>query len=439
MRELTPLEEAIYNNGERLIFGITHDISEDIRHRSSYIFFKNIIIQDLPFIRQNSDHIKIIDLGCGIGHGCKTLSEIEHAQIVGVDSSPDSLKYAQAYYAKDNITFQLVDLIEFIPSMSKFDYVLSRGVFEQIPNGLTLALSTKWNYRLIFDVPYNEPAGNPHHVLLGIREEDFAEFPNVELFYQDLDGIIYDVHHKPPKPNMIICVCSRDGLPKVANTFTFPVKAWKPKNDPRNKQNKNITWLAAENLFPTVIAKLEKVDTVLDIGCGIRPQELIVPKVHICCEPFTQYIEVLQEKIKNASDRLYIIMKATCAQATMLFPKKSVDSIFLVDVIEHLPKRKALKLLKKTEEIARRQMAIFSPIGFMPQSHPDGKDAWGLNGGSWQEHKSGWLPEDFDDSWEIYASKDFHKTDNMGKILEKPYGAFWAIKNLVAEDNLSPA
>jgi hypothetical protein len=76
-----------------------------------------------------------------------------------------------------------------------------------------------------------------------------------------------------------------------------------------------------------------------------------------------------------------------------------------VDIIEHLEKDEGMKLLKCTENIARSQVVIFTPYGILPQSHPDGKDAWGLNGCDWQQHKSGWLPEDFDSSYEILPVK----------------------------------
>ncbi len=152
--------------------------------------------------------------------------------------------------------------------------------------------------------------------------------------------------------------------------------------------------------------------------------------VHICCEPFQQYLEQLQEKIKHAHDRTFVLLKATWSEALELFPPKSVDSVFLVDVIEHLEKAEALRLLKATEALAREQIAVFTPLGFLPQRHSDGKDAWGLDGGDWQEHKSGWEPEDFDDSWDIYAAKVFHTEDGQGRVFEKPYGALWAIKSI---------
>lgn len=190
-----------------------------------------------------------------------------------------------------------------------------------------------------------------------------------------------------------------------------------------------ITLLDRKILFPLAIKALKKVRIVLDIGCGIQPQRYLTPKVHICCEPFQQYIDHLQKKLPTEGSTSFVVIKSTWEQIINLLPPKSIDTIFLNDVIEHLEKDKALELLKATESIARVQIAIFTPLGFMPQYHQNGKDAWGLDGGSWQEHKSGWLPSDFDNTWEIYVSKEYHYADSSGNVLEKPYGALWAIKN----------
>ena len=190
----------------------------------------------------------------------------------------------------------------------------------------------------------------------------------------------------------------------------------------------NLNWFDKDELFPKVIEQLQKVDIVLDIGCGIRPQNYICPLVHICCEPFEEYSEILIDKANQQTDRRFIVLKAGWEEAVKLFAPKSVDTIFLLDVIEHLDKEKGEELLRLTESIARKQVVIFTPLGYVPQEHPDGIDAWGLNGGAWQEHKSGWLPDDFDDSWDIYACKEFHFIDHNGNPFDKPYGAFWAIK-----------
>ncbi|WP_407357228.1 hypothetical protein [Methanolobus sp. WCC5] len=189
----------------------------------------------------------------------------------------------------------------------------------------------------------------------------------------------------------------------------------------------SINYIPSEKLYKTAKKKLKRANTVLDIGCGINPQSLVKAKINICCEPFNQYVKVLQDKLKNKKN--YVVMNVGWNQVVKIFPPKSIDTILLVDVIEHLEKEEGRELLKATELVASQQIAIFTPLGFLPQEHPDGKDIWGYDGGSYQEHKSGWLPEDFDESWDLYISEDYHKTDNMERPLDPPFGAIWAIKN----------
>jgi SAM-dependent methyltransferase len=228
---LTPLERAIYNEGERLIPWLTHDAPEVVRHTSSYAFFRMVIEADLASGEdtRRGGGIGIVDLGCGVGHGCRTLSTISGARITGVDLSPECVEYARSRYAADNVIYQAADLRGYVPGMPEFDYVVSRGVMEHFPEGLSLVHGSRWRNRLLFDVPYDEPAGaNPHHMLTGIREVDFSGFAEAEFFFQALDGVIYDAARKPPRPNMIVCVCTRPGLPRVADLpLGFPVPAWR--------------------------------------------------------------------------------------------------------------------------------------------------------------------------------------------------------------------
>lgn len=195
----------------------------------------------------------------------------------------------------------------------------------------------------------------------------------------------------------------------------------------------SVYYLDKDKLFPEVKKRLKTTEIVLDVGCGIRPQKLVTPRVHICFEPYQGYLDHLQEKAKDEFDRSYLILKGTWEDAVKVLPPKSVDSVFLLDVIEHLEKKKGQRLLNATEKLAREQVVIFTPLGFVPQEHKDGQDAWGLTGGKWQKHKSGWKPDDFDDSWDIYVAKKYHFEDNLGKKYPKPYGAFFAIKNIARD------
>ena len=198
----------------------------------------------------------------------------------------------------------------------------------------------------------------------------------------------------------------------------------------------NIHWYTKDDLLKSIVNQIKKVDVVLDIGCGIIPQEYIKPKVHICCDPFIQYLECLRNNVDNGKDRSYVFINAGWSEVIKIFPEKSVDSIFVLDVVEHLDKNEGMNLLRETEKIAREQIIVFTPLGFLPQKHKDGKDAWGLEGSEWQEHKSGWLPEDFDDKWEIYAAKEFHYESDVYVKFPEPYGAFFAIKNIKGNKEL---
>lgn len=161
---------------------------------------------------------------------------------------------------------------------------------------------------------------------------------------------------------------------------------------------------------------------VLDIGCGIRPQTLFVPQVHICADPHKEYLEHLP----LSNDRVWILLNCDWAQALqVLF--SPIDTVFLLDVIEHLDKAEGLWLLSLTQERVRKQIIIYTPHGYLEQKHPDGKDAWGFNGGKWQEHKSGWTTEDFGAGWVTNVLGGIIRADNKGTPLSPPRDALEAV------------
>ena len=170
---------------------------------------------------------------------------------------------------------------------------------------------------------------------------------------------------------------------------------------------------------------INSVDRILEIGCGLFPQNIIKPNTHVCCEPYHEYRDLLARK-ESESSRL-TILAADWKRAVELVTPGTIDSVFLIDVVEHLEKEESLALLALTENLVKEQIIVFTPLGFMPQTHHDGIDAWGLKGGSWQEHKSGWTPEDFGDDWKFYICDRYHYYDHDGVRFEEPYGAMWAI------------
>lgn len=185
--------------------------------------------------------------------------------------------------------------------------------------------------------------------------------------------------------------------------------------------------------FPTdriqqeVARRILSTNVVLDIGCGLRPQTYFKPKLHLCCEPHEEYVERLERWFGNESG-VYVI-KSTADQLLGRLRDKSVDSIFVIDVIEHLTQADGRELLRECERLARRQIVVFTPLGYMPQDYDDGEvDGWGLHGAKWQRHLSGWTPADFNVGWEFLVCQDFHATNGKGEKCRERHGAFWAIK-----------
>ena len=191
-----------------------------------------------------------------------------------------------------------------------------------------------------------------------------------------------------------------------------------------------VVWVTREEALTVVKRAIVEVPVVLDIGPGIHPQDMVEPCVHICVEPHPPYTERLRETV--GGDPRFVFLNATWENALRLLPDNSVDTVFALDVIEHLEKADGLELLREAERVARRQIVIFTPLGFNPQSYEDDDrpDRWGMDGGNWQTHRSGWLPEEFGDEWRLICCKAFHLVDEHDRPLEEPCGAIWAIKNI---------
>jgi hypothetical protein len=166
-----------------------------------------------------------------------------------------------------------------------------------------------------------------------------------------------------------------------------------------------------EDLFAMAFRFVTPCNILLDVGCGIRPQNLVRCKRHICIEPHTEYAEILQ---KNG----YEVIQKKANEA--LDDVEAVDTILALDVIEHMERKEGEIFLKKALEKAKKQIVVFTPLGFMPQEETGVRDSWGLHGQEFQRHRSGWMPEDFD-GWKCYVEKKFHHRNNS------TYGAFIAV------------
>lgn len=191
-----------------------------------------------------------------------------------------------------------------------------------------------------------------------------------------------------------------------------------------------------QSLLDAIDKIVVETDIALDVGCGIVPMNYFRPKLHIMVEPWDEYSNILRKR--HSDDKSVLILKLGALEALGALHDKAVDSIFLLDVIEHLEKDVGLKVIAELERVAARQVVIFTPLGFMPQHVEAGQpDAWGLSGGEMQEHKSGWLPEDFGDGWDFHICETYHSKNFRGEPLEKVYGAFFAVRNIEESEFVS--
>ncbi|MFN3498207.1 MAG: methyltransferase domain-containing protein [Pannonibacter indicus] len=170
-------------------------------------------------------------------------------------------------------------------------------------------------------------------------------------------------------------------------------------------------------------------NVVLDIGCGLNPFSMFTPGIHLAVEPWGQYHPLLRKRFSNVPG--FVLLNFLVPEGLSVLPDKSADSVFMFDVIEHLDKDQGHLLLAEAERIARDQIGIFTPLGFVDQSYEaDDKDAWGFDNTLLQTHRSGWTPSDFGPGWQCFVCDTYHS--HPGRELS--FGAFFALKTLTGRD-----
>lgn len=127
---------------------------------------------------------------------------------------------------------------------------------------------------------------------------------------------------------------------------------------------------------------------VWDVGAGLRPMQWYAPARHVCIEPYFPYAQRLQEAG-------YVVRNETALAALLYLHRRPhiprPHAIYLLDVIEHMEREEGEEVRWLVTQIATVQVVVFTPHGFLPQTH----DAWKLGGEYWQTHRSGWTPEAF--------------------------------------------
>lgn len=159
--------------------------------------------------------------------------------------------------------------------------------------------------------------------------------------------------------------------------------------------------------------------SVLDVGCGIRPQQCVAADRYVGVDIHQPYIDHLG----GGSEYVCADWRTALAR----FGHHEFDLVIALDFIEHLPRSEGFAFLDEATRVGR-QVCIFTPLGPFPQHYEQNEpDQWGMDGGRWQTHRSAWWPEDFR-GWDVHVHPGFHTCDANGVPLPHPIGAFWAVK-----------
>lgn len=146
--------------------------------------------------------------------------------------------------------------------------------------------------------------------------------------------------------------------------------------------------------------------TVLDVGCGVGNT-----LKEFCC-PIKIGVDAHRPYLENTEpDVPFIKLNFTAERLNEIFLPHSLDSVTLIDVIEHFEKGVALNVLHQAEEIAAKKVIVFTPRGFFRQVEVD---YYGLGGEGYQRHRSGWEVEDFQKlGYHIIIFNQFHDQENL--------------------------
>jgi SAM-dependent methyltransferase len=87
------------------------------------------------------------------------------------------------------------------------------------------------------------------------------------------------------------------------------------------------------------------------------------------------------------------------------FGPKSFAAVVGFDIVEHLEKEEALRMIADAERVAREVVWWFVPIG----DHPQKFDPFGEGNEKLQQHRSTWRPEELRDlGYDVWYYPDWH-------------------------------
>lgn len=95
----------------------------------------NLLLEDLSKFVFASSYVRgksVLDAGCGAGQGSDYLARSGADQVVGVDISPDAIRFAHAHWTQPNLAFAAMDVGRLAFPVGSFGAVTSIEVIEHL-------------------------------------------------------------------------------------------------------------------------------------------------------------------------------------------------------------------------------------------------------------------------------------------------------------------
>ena len=182
-----------------------------------------------------------------------------------------------------------------------------------------------------------------------------------------------------------------------------------------------VSFCEPNDFWPRIRESMAETSLLVDLGSGVRPNFFLGQETTICVELFDGYMEYLKDFGTN--NRL-IIIKDDVLTFLQRQPNRSIETIAVTDLIEHLSRENGSTLINEVQRVVSKQALIVTPRGFMPQHVGEGdNDGWGFIGNQLQNHVSGWDIEDFR-GWNKLISTRYYSEVNhppgiIGAIFEQ--------------------
>ncbi len=171
-----------------------------------------------------ADHLQsgaTLDIACGVGYGSRLLADLrpDDMRVLGVDLSPEAVRYAEERYGEERVSFVCHDAMTF-RSNEPFDNIVSLETIEHLPDpaGFVDNLLTMLRPGGVFvaSVPTTPSVdANPHHLhdftrrrldglVAGRGMTEIASLPQVHAF--SLGSVMSgeDSRSKNVRPNLAL-------------------------------------------------------------------------------------------------------------------------------------------------------------------------------------------------------------------------------------------